>query len=206
MYYPVHTPKWIQRLFPSYLWRMEKSATKRLFLTFDDGPIPEITPWVLEQLEQYGAKATFFCVGANVQKNPSIYQQIIAAGHQTGNHTFHHLNGWKSSQKDYLEDVALCQKELETKLFRPPYGRLRLGQAKVLKQHYKIVLWDVIAGDFDPSISGQTCWENIRQSASDGSIVVLHDSKKAWERLFYVLPKLLAYYTEKGFKFEAIQV
>lgn len=204
MYYPVHTSKWIQRLFPNYLWRMETTTINRLFLTFDDGPIPVVTPWVLEQLAKYNAKATFFCVGENVQKNPSIYQQLLAAGHQVGNHTFNHLNGWKTSKEAYLTNVAACQEMVASSLFRPPYGRLRWRQAKQLKQYYKIVMWDVIAGDFDASISGETCWKNVKNNSTNGSIIVLHDSQKAWERLKYTLPKLLAYYHEQGFVFEAI--
>lgn len=204
MYYPIRTPKWIQRLFPNYLWRIEETETKRLFLTFDDGPIPIITPWVLEQLATYNAKATFFCVGANVEKNPTIYQQILDAGHQVGNHTFNHLNGWMTPQSDYLKNVEACQDKVFTQLFRPPYGRLKWGQAKKLKQQYKIVMWDVIAGDFDPSISSETCWQNIRNNSTSGSIIVLHDSQKAWEHLKYVLPKLLAHYDKEGFVFEAI--
>ncbi|BDS13811.1 polysaccharide deacetylase family protein [Aureispira anguillae] len=204
MYYPVYTSKWIQWLFPSYLWRMEATTSKKLFITFDDGPIPMITPWVLEELRRYNAKATFFCVGANVQKNPMIYQQLLTEGHSVGNHTFNHLNGWTCSKKKYLENVARCQDEIQTNLFRPPYGRLSWRQARALKKQYKIVMWDVIAGDFDPNISGEDCWQNILKHASNGSVIVLHDSKKAWERLRYVLPKLLAYYNERGFVFEAI--
>lgn len=204
MYYPVHTPKWIQWIFPNYRWRYPVTTEKVLYLTFDDGPIPVITPWVLDQLAQYDATATFFCVGANVQKHPAIYQQVIDAGHSIGNHTFNHLNGWKCSTKNYLENVAQCQEELQTKLFRPPYGKLKWGQARQLKKQYKIVMWDVIAGDFDPTIDGATCWNNILQHTTNGSIIVLHDSKKAWDRLQYVLPILLEHYTRLGFKFEAV--
>lgn len=205
MYYPVRIPRWLQGLFPSYIWRGKTVPnSKRLYLTFDDGPIPEITPWVLEQLRGYNAKATFFCVGANVQKNQAIYQQIIKEGHEVGNHTFNHLNGWSTSQEDYLNNVATCREQVASPLFRPPYGRLKRGQAKALQAQYKIVLWEILTGDFDASISGEECWQNVCKNASNGSIIVLHDSQKSWERLSYVLPKLLAYYHNKGFTFEAI--
>lgn len=205
MYYPVQIPKWLQRLFPAYTWRGKTVPnSKRLYLTFDDGPIPEITPWVLAQLRAYRAKATFFCVGANVEKNQPIYQQILAEGHEVGNHTFNHLNAWTTKQQAYLENVKACKQQVSSKLFRPPYGRLKWGQAKALQRQYKIVLWEILAGDFDAAISGEQCWQNVCKNASDGSIIVLHDSQKSWERLSYVLPKLLDYYHNKGFTFEAL--
>lgn len=205
MYYPIQIPRWLQKVFPHYLWRGKTEANqKRLYLTFDDGPIPVITPWVLEQLQKYNAKATFFCVGANVQKNQAIYQQILTEGHQVGNHTFNHLNGWSTSKEIYLNNVATCQEQVASSLFRPPYGRLKWGQAKALQAKYKIVLWEILAGDFDASISGEQCWKNVYENASDGSIIVLHDSQKSWKHLSYVLPKLLAYYHNEGFIFEAI--
>lgn len=205
MYYPIRTPQWIQYLFPKYLWRMPLvEGKKKLYLTFDDGPIPGITPWVLEQLRSYNAQATFFCVGANVKKNPTIFQQIVDENHQIGNHTFSHLNAWKTSKNIYLEDVKSCQKLTQTNLFRPPYGRLLPFLSKALMKDYQIVMWEVIAGDFDPSITGDKCLANILNHAKDGSIIVLHDSKKSWERLEYVLPLLLEHYTKLGFVFEAL--
>lgn len=205
MYYPVFTYKWIQRLLPHYLYRFSViEGEKRIYLTFDDGPIPIITPWVLEQLAQYQAKATFFCVGANIEKNPAVFQQVLDAGHRIGNHTFNHLNAWKTTSADYFQNIEKCQQLTNTKLFRPPYGKLWFGQTKRLQQDYKIVLWEVIAGDFDPTISKEQCWQNILQNTSDGAIIVLHDSKKSWERLEYVLPQLLKHYSDLGFVFEAI--
>lgn len=205
MYYPVRIPRWFQKLFPRYQWRGgTDKKNKRLYLTFDDGPIPKITPWVLEQLRIYNAKATFFCVGANVKKYPTIYQQLLTEGHRVGNHTFNHLNGWATSQELYLQNVEACREQVSSPLFRPPYGRLKYGQAKSLQSNYQIVLWEVLAGDFDPTISGEECWENVHKNASDGSIIVLHDSKKSWQHLSYVLPKLLAYYSKRGFTFEVL--
>lgn len=204
MYYPVKTPQWIQRWFPSYYWKLPPQTTKTLYLTFDDGPIPVVTPWVLEQLAIYNAKATFFCVGANVEKHPNIYQQVQSAGHLTGNHTFNHMSGWKNSTQDYLDNVKACQNYVESRWFRPPYGRLKPKQARLLKQMYTIVMWDVIAGDFDPAISSEQCWLNIKRNVTDGSILVLHDSQKAWKHLQYVLPKTLEYYANLGFTFATI--
>jgi len=204
MYYPVHSPKWVQWLFPKYLWRFEATKEKKLYLTFDDGPIPVITPWVLEQLARYNAKATFFCVGNNIEKHPEVYQQVLEGGHSVGNHTFSHISGWANSTEDYMKNVDRCQEKMQVSLFRPPYGRLKLSQAQQLKKEYKIVMWDVIAGDFDPSIDGATCWHNVLSHTTNGSIIVLHDSKKAWDRLEFVLPKLLEHYTSLGFSFEPI--
>ena len=207
MYYPSKIPKWFQKLFPVYLWRGATVQNKKqLYLTFDDGPIPQITPWVLDQLRAYKAKATFFCVGANVQKNKAIYQRILNEGHQVGNHTFNHVNGWKTKHQDYITNVTACREQVESKLFRPPYGRLKWQQAKELRKDYKIVMWEVLAGDFDASITGEQCWQNVCQSAKNGSIIVLHDSQKSWQHLSYVLPKLLEHYHRQGFTFEAITI
>ncbi len=204
MFYPVRTPLWFQWLFPGFIWRYKPSEYKKIYLTFDDGPIPDITPWVLNQLSRFNAKATFFCVGANVKKNPEIYQQILDCGHQVGNHTFNHLNGWTVSTANYLNNVDLCSKYVKSPLFRPPYGKISPNQIKLLKENYKIVLWDVIAGDFDPLSSGEKTLKNIINNASDGSIVVLHDNIKSWDRLEFILPKVLKYYSDSGFSFESV--
>jgi peptidoglycan-N-acetylglucosamine deacetylase len=204
MYYPVHTSKLVQWFFPKYLWRVAPTADKKIYLTFDDGPIPEVTPWVLDQLARYDAKATFFCVGANVQKNQKIYQQVLDGGHQVGNHTFNHLNGWAATTFDYLQNIEQCKKVVSSRLFRPPYGRMKPSQVREINKQYKIVMWDVIAGDFDPGITGEKCLKNIVNNASNGSVIVLHDSKKSWERLEYILPKILDHYTSSGFTFVSI--
>jgi len=201
--YAVKTPSIIQRFFPNFLWRFP-TQEKVLYLTFDDGPIPEVTPWVLETLKQFEAKATFFCVGDNVRKHPKILDQLITEGHRIGNHTFHHLDGWKSKKEDYLEDVEKCSKTLNSNLFRPPYGHLRPKQVIVLRKHYQIVLWDILSGDFDPKISKEKCLKNILDNAKKGSIVVFHDSLKAEEKLRFVLPRVLKYYQNLGFRFEKI--
>jgi len=203
--YFAKTPKLIQALFSQYLWRIP-SKEKVLYLTFDDGPIPEVTPWVLEQLAQYKAKATFFCVGDNVQKYPSVFQQLLANGHQVGNHTFHHLDGWKSENKIYFEDVDNCAKVINSEYFRPPYGHLKISQARFLSKQYRIVLWDILSGDFDIKMSKEKCLKNVVNNATSGSIIVFHDSLKAEEKLRFVLPKVLSHYSQQGFRFKAITI
>lgn len=204
MYYPVQTPWFFKRLFPEVIWALPPKPGKCLYLSFDDGPIPEITPWVLEQLKNYDAKATFFCVGANVKKNPAIYQSILEQGHVVGNHTYHHCNGWKTATNNYLEEVQKCRQIVDSNLFRPPYGRLRPRQYHLLKHSYKLIMWDIIAGDFDPNISFQECLDNVVNNAKDGSIVVLHDSLKSKQKLFKVLPLILQYFHRRSYSFEPI--
>ncbi len=175
-----------------------------IFLTFDDGPIPEITPRVLEILEQYQAKATFFCVGDNVQKHPEVYQQVLNAGHATGNHTFHHLSGWKTPLEEYLSDIERCNQLVNSGLFRPPYGRIKPSYIKSIKPSYQIIMWSALSGDFDRETSAENVLQNAIQNSTDGSIVVFHDSLKAADRLFYALPRFLEYFKGKGYRFSAI--
>ena len=206
-------------------------AKKEIFLTFDDGPTPEITKFVLSELKKYNAKATFFCIGKNIKKHPEIFDEVISECHSVGNHTQNHLNGWKTEKGEYLENVLKCEtnlqgfknlvglnknetkntyKVLETlqekpKLFRPPYGKIKKSQAKeVLKKGYKIIMWDVLSADFDTSISKEKCLENVLQNTKNGSIIVFHDSVKAAERMKYALPIVLKEFSEKGFVFKAI--
>jgi peptidoglycan/xylan/chitin deacetylase (PgdA/CDA1 family) len=201
--YPIKIPNFLQRFFPNYLFSFSK-AEKVIYLTFDDGPIPEVTPWVLEQLAAYRAKATFFMIGNNVRKYPEIYQQVIDENHAIGNHTFHHLNGWKTINKIYFENVEKCAKIVDTKLFRPPYGKLKPSQAKHLRKEYQIVLWEILSGDFDKNISSERCLENVLNHAKSGSIIVFHDSLKAEKHLRFVLPKILEYFDNQGFRFEKV--
>ena len=189
--YLVKTPTFIQKLFPNYLWRQTRQE-KVLYLTFDDGPIPIITPWVLKQLEEYNAKGTFFCVGDNVKKHPKVFEAVKSAGHSVGNHTMNHLNGWTTDNLTYLHNTRHCARLVDSNLFRPPYGRLKPKQAEFLQRHYNIVMWDVLSGDFDENISGEDCFQNVLKNTSSGSIIVFHDSIKAFPRLEYVLPKVLA--------------
>ena len=202
--YLVKTPAIIQNLFPGFVWR-KPTSDKVLYLTFDDGPIPVITPWVLQQLEKYKAKATFFCVGDNVRKYPEVFSSVKDAGHTVGNHTFNHLSGWNTETSPYLDNVEACAELIESNLFRPPYGRIKPSQANALQKEYEIVMWDVLSGDFDEKITGAECLRNVKNGVKNGSVIVFHDSQKAFPRLQYVLPRVLEHYAKAGFTFKAIK-
>jgi peptidoglycan/xylan/chitin deacetylase (PgdA/CDA1 family) len=208
----IQTPTFVTRLFPKRIWAFP-AAKNTVYLTFDDGPIPEVTPWVLQQLDSYQAKATFFCIGDNVQKHPEVFQNVLDAGHCIGNHTFHHKNGWKTGFESYRNDVALFEETVDAavqnstikKLFRPPYGKMTSKQAKALqKQGYNIIMWSILSKDYDIKISEEQCLQNVLKHMKPGSIVVFHDSLKAFKNLEYALPKVLAHCKEKGWKCAAI--
>lgn len=204
--YPVKTPWLLKKIYPTYLWSMD-TKEKELYLTFDDGPHPGATPFVLKQLKRFSALATFFCVGKNVLAYPDIYKQILAEGHSVGNHTFRHLNGWVTNDDIYLKDVAEAARYIDSHLFRPCYGRITSFQAKNLKaamkgREPKIVMWDVLSGDFDTSLSPQQTAANVVFASGPGSIIVFHDSGKAFPRLEYALPRVLQYFTERGYSFK----
>jgi peptidoglycan/xylan/chitin deacetylase (PgdA/CDA1 family) len=199
----VKTNRIIKWIFPNYNWNIPNDEQK-VFLTFDDGPTPEITEWVLEQLKLHNAQATFFCIGNNIEKYPEIFQKTIAEGHAIGNHTFDHLNGWKTTTEVYIENVKLYEtqnpKLVTRNLFRPPYGKIKHSQSKILRKlGYKIIMWDVLSRDYDQSISATQCLENVLSNIETGSIIVFHDSVKAEHNLKYVLPKTLEFLKEKGF-------
>lgn len=199
--YLVKTPQVIQKLFPSFVWTAPTNEEKVIYLTFDDGPTPELTSWILEQLESFKAKATFFCVGESVEANPAQLEAITAAGHIVGNHTYSHPNGWNGDYIRYFHDVRRCAQLVKSDLFRPPYGRLLPKQVQFLERHYKIVMWDVLSGDFDANVSEEECYGNVVKNAKPGSIVVFHDNDKAAKNLKYALPKVLAHFAAQGYAF-----
>jgi|SRR5687768_2253406 len=202
--YLVHTPQYVQALFPGLTWKMPGDE-KIIYLTFDDGPIPEVTPWILDTLEAYNAKATFFCVGDNVRKYPDIYQHILSSGHTVGNHTLNHLSGWSTENIPYFHNIRHCARVVSSGLFRPPYGKLRPSQISFLQRHYQIIMWDVLSADFDNDITPEDCFQNVIQNAEQGSIVVFHDSLKAETNLRFALPQVLEYFSAKGFQFNALK-
>lgn len=208
----VKTPWLFKRLFASYVWNIPTN-NKVLYLTFDDGPTPEITEQVLDILKQYNAKATFFCIGKNVELYPKIFQKVIASGHTIGNHTQNHLKGWKNSKTNYVENTLVAEQSIQQinkstnlqKLFRPPYGQLKPSQGKVLqKLGYKIIMWDVLSYDWEQSISKEKVLKNVIVNTVSGSIIVFHDSVKASKNMLYALPKVLEHFGEKGYKFESL--
>jgi peptidoglycan/xylan/chitin deacetylase (PgdA/CDA1 family) len=179
-------------------------GNKEVYLTFDDGPHPSITPFILEELKKVNAKATFFCIGKNAAANPEVLLQISKEGHSIGNHTFSHLNGWKSSFDTYKSDVQKCKDVFNSKLFRPPYGRMSLRQFFHIKRKYTVVLWDVLALDYCQELSAEDCINIVKNTARDGSIITFHDSEKAWSRLKIALPVILNHLINQGFSLKAI--
>ena len=217
---PAKTPGFVKTLFPNFIWNIN-TDNKELYLTFDDGPTPEITEWVLQTLSDYNAKATFFCIGNNIESNTEVFQDILSHGHSIGNHTYNHLKGWKTKTKAYLGDIELTDSVIafqiqnskfsesydlsSLKLFRPPYGKFKNKQSKkLLALGYRIILWDVLSYDWDKSVSEETCLNNVLSAAKEGSIIVFHDSVKASKNLRYALPRVLEYYSENGYVFKSL--
>ncbi|MEP7256660.1 MAG: polysaccharide deacetylase family protein [Ferruginibacter sp.] len=206
MFYLVKTPGWVKKLFGSSTWYIP-GTEKAIYLTFDDGPHPNITPFVLDELKKYNARATFFCIGKNVEDNPAVYKRILDEGHAVGNHTYNHLDGWKTSSAKYLADVLKAKEFIKSDLFRPPYGRITVKQRKGLSTlggRLKIIMWSVLSGDFDKSITSEQCCANVIKNTGNGSVVVFHDSEKAMERMGYSLPIVLQHFFNKGYSFEKI--
>lgn len=206
--YFVKTPWWLKRVYPHYLWDLPVSK-KKIFLTFDDGPHPTATPFVLEQLKAWNAKATFFCVGKNAVAEKGLYQTLQNEGHSVGNHTHNHLNGWKTNTRTYLNNVLQAASHIDSCLFRPPYGRIGKKQGRLLRQGlpgrvFRIVMWDVLSGDFDRNLAPQKCLEQVLKHTTAGSIVVFHDSEKAFKNMSFALPGVLEYFSDRGFTFEAL--
>ena len=203
-------PAVIQKFHPNYTWHKSRER-KVLYITFDDGPIPEVTDFVLDKLKEFDAKATFFCVGDNVQKHPKQFKAIVEKGHIIANHTFNHLNGWDTETKKYIKNISACEKEVSSvtekysqKMFRPPYGRIKKAQYEYLKVNYEVIMWDVLTGDFDQNLDKEKCLQESIKATSNGSIIVFHDSIKAKENMMYALPKFLAHFSQLGYTFEGL--
>jgi peptidoglycan/xylan/chitin deacetylase (PgdA/CDA1 family) len=205
MLYFTKTPAWLKKLYPSATWNMPADK-KVLYLSFDDGPHGGATPFVLDQLRRYGARATFFCLGKNVLAEPDIYKRILTEGHRVGNHTMQHLNGWKTKDRLYFADIEKARELIDSDLFRPPYGRISAFQLRNLTRilKYKVVMWDVLSGDFDPAVSGQQAAGRVIRKAVPGSIVVFHDSARSFRVMQEALPQVLAHFSGQGYSFEAI--
>jgi peptidoglycan/xylan/chitin deacetylase (PgdA/CDA1 family) len=200
------TPWLLKKFYPQLIWN-KSSESHCIYLTFDDGPIPIVTPFVLNILKQYNAKATFFCIGDNVSKHPDIFKQIINDGHSIGNHTYNHLKGWKTADNTYLDNFLIADELLHTNLFRPPYGRIKRSQIKLLNQAkpgLNIIMWDVLSGDFDINLKPEACLQNVLKHTENGSIIVFHDSLKAYERLEYVLPRAMEEWRKAGYEFKPL--
>jgi len=190
-------------IYPKAIWRKEKDKNN-IYLTFDDGPIPEITPWILDCLKEKDVKATFFCVGENIKKNPEIFKRILDEGHAVGNHTYNHLRGWNTDDKEYLDNIYKCQELTQTTLFRPPYGRAKKSQMSILENDFQIIMWDVLTGDYDYKISPEQCFKNCIDYCRNGSIIVYHDNIKAINNVKFALPKSIDYLLNQGFQFKTL--
>jgi len=216
--YTVRPPFFLKWFYPNLIWDKDTNE-KVVYLTFDDGPIPNVTDFVLNTLKSFNAKATFFCIGDNIDKHPAIFEQIKTDGHAIGNHTYNHLKGWKTDDKTYVDNFWKCQELTYTNLFRPPYGRIKKSQISKLVDSWQlavgkelktenselqIVMWDVLSGDFDLNLSSEKCYQNVINNTRNGSIIVFHDSLKAWDRLQYALPKSMEYLLANGYRFEKL--
>ena len=194
-------PQFIRQLYPHACWRMDVSE-RSIYLTFDDGPIPEVTPWVLDILDKYKIKATFFMVGDNVRKHPTEYKMVVERGHRIGNHTFNHLKGLEQSTDVYVANVAKANSYLHTNLFRPPHGLMRKGQYRILSEHYRIILWDLVTRDYNPKLNGEQVLAKVKQYVRPGSIITFHDSLRAVHNLYYALPRAIEWLQAEGYEFK----
>ncbi|UAY52753.1 polysaccharide deacetylase family protein [Ferruginibacter albus] len=207
MFYFIKTPFWLKKIYKGCIWNINSVDDKTIYLTFDDGPHPTVTPFVLDELSKYNAKGTFFCIGKNVELYTVVYNRLLTEGHATGNHTFNHLNGWKTNDETYIRNITMAEEFIKNDLFRPPYGKIKRKQIKSLTKEnhrYRIIMWSVLSGDFDKNLSVEQCLKNVLQNTKNGDIVVFHDSEKAFEKIKYALPKVLEHFSNKGYKFKKI--
>lgn len=205
--YLIKTPRLLKALYSQCIWHINDHANS-IYITFDDGPHPTATAFVLDELEKFQAKASFFCIGKNVVENQPLYKRILDDGHSVGNHTHNHLNGWKTSNAQYFRNIKEAQKHIQSNIFRPPYGRITYSQALGIEKMYpnmKIIMWDILSGDFDTNITPEECLENVLSTVKPGSIIVFHDSEKAWPRLQFVLPRFLAYCQQMGWNMKRLK-
>lgn len=193
-------PQILKKLYPNSIWRKDESK-KKVYLTFDDGPIPEVTPWVLDLLDQYKIKATFFCVGDNVRKHTDVYQEVIRRRHRVGNHTFNHIQSFKYSKKEYLNNVIKAEAWIKSSLFRPPHGQLLPGLSTKLQENYRVIMWDLLTGDYDSKTPETRVLKRVKDNVRNGSIIVFHDSLKAEKNLRYALPRSIEYMLSEGYEF-----
>lgn len=203
MNYFVKTPKLLHSLYRNAVWFIPNSKNE-IYLTFDDGPIPEITEKCLDILQEFDIKATFFCVGQNVERHPEIYNRILANGHAVGNHSYNHISGWKTELDEYLDNISKCNELVDSKLLRPPYGKIKRSQLKIVKENYTVVMWDVLSADFDPKVSTNDCIANVIDNTESGSIIVMHDNEKCGSKMLEALPTTIKLLKEKGFLFKTL--
>ncbi len=201
--YLVRPPYLLKKIYPKAIWR-KKNLEKKIYLTFDDGPVNTITPWVLAVLKEHNIKATFFCVGENVKNHPEIFEQILNEKHIVGNHTYNHLNGWNTHSANYIKNVQKCSELVKSNLFRPPYGKIKNSQFSILNSQFSIIMWDVLSGDYDKKTSPEKCLSNVINNVRNGSIIVFHDSYKAKENLEYALPRFIDWALKNNFVFEVL--
>lgn len=197
-------PQFIRWLYPRACWRM--SASKQaVYLTFDDGPIPEITPWVLDVLDKYHIKATFFMVGDNVRKYPDEFKMVVKRGHRIGNHTYNHLQGIKVNAKRYMANIEKSERYLTTDLFRPPHGLMRLSQYRALQEHYRVIMWDLVTRDYDSKLTGEQVLDKVKRYVRPGSIITFHDSVRSINNLRYALPRAIEWLLSEGYEFKVFE-
>ena len=201
----IEQPPWFYRaLFPGVTWRIP-AEPKGVYLTFDDGPIPEVTPWVLDILDQYGVKATFFMVGDNVRKHPDIYRMVVERGHRIGNHTFNHIQGIRFLTRNYLANTDKAAEWIPSNLFRPPHGHMRIPQVFKLRKKYRIIMWDVVTRDYSPRLTPPQVLDNVKRYVRNGSIIVFHDSLKAEKNMRYAMPKAIEWLLQEGYEFRVFE-
>lgn len=205
MNYFVKTPKLLHSLYRDAVWFLPNSNNK-IHLTFDDGPVPDITSKCLDILKEHKVSATFFCVGENISKNPELFTRILDEGHAVGNHSYNHLKGWKTDNSTYYENVQKCADQINSSLFRPPYGKIKRSQLKHLRNQYKIIMWDVLSADFDPKVSVEQCINNVTENTESGSIIVMHDNEKCGNKMLEALPTIIQKLKDSGFTFDVLSV